>query len=502
MRPIRTFFAFLTFLVLTAPLVAEIPNQIIRVNSTVQPHNFVRPWSKKSPSTRKGIGTILENNRILISAEMIADHSYLELEKPGTGEKSPARVLSVDYSANLALLTPEDPAFLADFTPMPLADNIKIGDVLSAWQLESTGTLLQTDALLTAVQVAPYPQGDISMLVFLLTSALQSRDASFTIPLIKEDHLAGIAMRYDSRTQNMIAIPIDVIKKFLSLASQPDYSGFARIGISFASTRDPQFRHFIQLNGEYDGIYITKIFKNLPADRAGIQKGDILLSLKGFQIDADGNYEDSQYDKLHIVNLLTVHCSPGETIEATILRQGETLKLPITLDSHSPADSVSPPYLIDTPPTFMIVGGMIFQELSQQYLKEWGANWASDADQKLVYYDRYQDELFPDNDRKVVFLSQLIPTPATIGYPPMSQLVVTKVNNQTVHSLQDLHKALQSPVNGFHQFEFEDDPKILFLDPQEVESTNKALQEVYGVPLLKRLTPDASAPSTPPTAIE
>jgi hypothetical protein len=55
-----------------------------------------------------------------------------------------------------------------------------VGDHLAVWQLESTGALLITDALLTTVEVGRYPEEDVALLDYSLTTSLQYRDGSFT----------------------------------------------------------------------------------------------------------------------------------------------------------------------------------------------------------------------------------------------------------------------------------------------------------------------------------
>ena len=73
-----------------------------------------------------------------------------------------------------------------------------------------------------------------------------------------------------------------------------------------------------------------------------------------------------------------------------------------------------------------MLGGLIFQELSRQYLSEWGTNWLKEAPQRFVYLDRFQSELFPDGNRRVVILSQVLPANSTIGYDDLAYLTVTK----------------------------------------------------------------------------
>ena len=88
----------------------------------------------------------------------------------------------------------------------------------------------------------------------------------------------------------------------------------------------------------------------------------------------------------------------------------------MTLEHRAAKDYVIPPYNLDQPPSYYVLGGLIFQELSRQYLKEWGGNWQKDAPQRFVYLDRFQSELFPEGNRRVVILSQVLPANNTIGY--------------------------------------------------------------------------------------
>ena len=89
----------------------------------------------------------------------------------------------------------------------------------------------------------------------------------------------------------------------------------------------------------------------------------------------------------------------------TIVRHGERKELKVELFRRVPEDYAIEPYTIGKAPRYFILGGLVFQELTRQYLREWGTNWLKDAPQRLVYYDRFQSDLFPDK-RKIVFLTQ------------------------------------------------------------------------------------------------
>src|SRR4051812_29000034 len=84
---------------------------IVRVNVTSQPYDFRRPWGKRPPYSRKAIGSVLENDRVLVTAELVANSNYIELENAEGGRKVPATVEIVDYECNLALLRTDDADF-------------------------------------------------------------------------------------------------------------------------------------------------------------------------------------------------------------------------------------------------------------------------------------------------------------------------------------------------------------------------------------------------------
>ena len=167
-----------------------------------------------------------------------------------------------------------------------------------------------------------------------------------------------------------------------------------------------------------------------------------------------------------------------------IQREGKPMQLNLALEHRPANDYVIPPYNIDRAPLYYILGGLVFQELSRQYLREWGANWLKDAPQRFVYKDRFQSELYPEGNRRVVVLTQVLPANSTIGYDDMAYLTVTKVNGKEVKSLAELAEAVKQPMDGFIKIETEEDPKQLELDAAQVEAEAAALQQNYGLPSL------------------
>ena len=488
--PRSPLFLFLFLLIPSARAEDAKPDKalsIIRVNVTNQPWDFTRPWGKRPPYSRRAVGTVLAGGRVLVTAELVGNANYVEFETPEGGQKVPATVDVVDYEANLALLKTDDTEFLKPIQPLEIAPAV-VGDVLAVWQLEATGNLLVTKASLTTVEVTRYPVDDSPLLIYRLTTPLQFRDSSFTLPVVKDGKLAGLVMRYDTATNNADLIPAPVIQHFLTDAAKPPYKGFPRSGITSAQTRDPQFRHYIGLNGgQSGGIYVTDVLPGGPAALAGLEKGDVIFKIDGQAVDQDGNYKDADYGKISISHLFSTQHFDGETVKVTILRKGESKVLDLKL-AHRPVESyVIEPYVIDRAPKFYVLGGLVLGELSRQFLKEFGNDWMKKAPEQFVYFDRQQNELFKDGPKKIVFLHRVLPSDLTVGYEELGNLVVKKINGVALQSLADVPGALTKAVDGLHKIEFDGEPTVIYLDAAQVAASEDAFMKKYRLPTLQRL---------------
>src|SRR5437588_11601356 len=469
------------------PLSKQKQLALVRVNVTGQSYDYFRPWQKKAPFSKRALGAVLSKGRVLVTADLVGNQNYVELERAESGEKTAANVQVIDYEANLQLLEPTEKAFLDGITPLEITSDTVVGDRLAAWQLEPTGALLATEGLVTTVQMMAYPIDVGQFLTYRVSIPMQYRENSYTVPLVKNNKLAGLLLRYDSRSQLLDAIPAPVITHFLKEAESPNYRGLPSAGCSFFPPRDPQVREFAGEKGKGGGVYVTNVEPGTPATKAGLQVGDTVTRIGNNEIDQNGNYVDSLYGKIEFTNLLTAHAYAGDVVPFHIQRNGKPMQLNMTLEHRDAKDYVSPPYFLDQPPRYYVLGGLIFQELSRQYLKEWGMNWQREAPQRLVYFDHFQSELFPDRNRRIVILSQVLPANGTIGYDDLAYLTVKKVNGREIKSLDDLAEAAKHPIEGFIKIETEEDPKQIELDASQVAAEAPALQENYGISSLQRL---------------
>src|SRR5712671_338950 len=100
---------------------------LLRVNVTGQAYDYFRPWQKRAPFSKRALGAVLSQGRVLVTADLVANQNYVELERAESGEKTAANVQVIDYEANLALLEPAEKTFLDGITPLEIAANTVVG---------------------------------------------------------------------------------------------------------------------------------------------------------------------------------------------------------------------------------------------------------------------------------------------------------------------------------------------------------------------------------------
>jgi S1-C subfamily serine protease len=463
----------------TPTLNSELVLSTVRVNSSSQSWSPAQPWEKNPPSSLRSLGVIVKPGQVLTSAEMVANATYLEFELIDSSRTIEAKTIAVDYEANLALLSVknegESEAFFAGTSPILMAHPPTIGDNLHILQVEDNGTPLMTDGKLQSVEVGASFLTGQSFLSYLVKASMQSAASSFSLPVIHDGKLAGILMSYDNEDQISNVLSIDVVEHFLEDAADGDYAGFPSLGVSIAGTKDPIFRNFLKLAPEQGGIFISKVRRGGSADQAGVKKGDVLLAADGFPIDRLGYYQHPNYGSVFWGNLVKGEKSAGDTIKLSILRNGETQEITATLTREDPQDVLVPQYQFDRAPNFLVKGGLIFQELTRPLLEAYGKEWTSRAPLNLL--DAYENpDKYEDAYDRIIFLSGSIPTPATVGYESLRNLIVKKVNGVEIKDMKSLTEAFKKPSkDNLHSIEFLDEDFTVHLDEAISNMVDSAL---------------------------
>lgn len=472
----------------------EILDSFVRVNATIQTFNAGQPWQRNSPQRRSGLGTLISPTEILTTAEMVANQTYLELESADSSGTTQAKVIAIDYKANLALLAPMgDPGFLTEKTPLQIGEPASIGDAVDVWQFENNGTTLKTTVTIRAVDSSATFLSGYSFLTYILKGSMQSASSSFTLPATRDGKLLGVLTSYNSDDQISEIIAPEIIRTFLKDARDGSYEGFPSLGCATQRTEDRSFRDFLKLSPDGGGLYISRVKEDSPAGKAGLKEGDVLVAIEGNAIDRRGFFDHPSYGPLPWTVLIRSNKTVGDTIKLSILRGEESLELTATLSAPEPP--LVPRHINDSPPPFIIKGGMVFQELSREYLQAFGDKWTTRAPLSLMYAMENPEKYEETRDR-IVFLARVLPNPATIGYDRLSAIIVNGANGIPVRNLNDLAAALSTPPeNGIHTIELDDIPGTLYLDAAISDQVDQQFL-MQGLPTLSRLPDPVETAST------
>lgn len=464
---------------------------ILRVNVTNQSYNFALPWQKRQPGSKQGLGALLDGRRVLVTAELIQDASYVEFEVASSGKKLTAQVATVDYEANLAVLTPkEDPGdFFDGLVPFPLSVTPpKHGDRFEVWQFESNGTPVISGITFDTARLGRYFLEGSYFLQFDANGAVNYREGSFTLPVIQDGHLAGMLLSYDSDDQVATILPFPIIRAFLEDAADGSYAGFPSFGIKFSPTLDDQLRSFLKLPDGNGGVMVTGVMPETSAAMAGLKEGDVLLELGGYKLDARGNYQDPTWGLLAMGHLVKGANTVGTEIPMKISRDGQIMDLTLKLTRKEPKEFLVDPYVFDRGPRYLILGGLVFSELTRTYLEAFGGEWRDRAPFEFVYAVQNPEKFARDGRKKLVFLAGALPSQSTIGYEGVRGAFIEKVNGKPINDITDLAAALEHPVDGLHVIEIDEVPYTLYIDAALAAEDNKQLlPQRYRITQLQRL---------------
>jgi S1-C subfamily serine protease len=129
----------------------------------------------------------------------------------------------------------------------------------------------------------------------------------------------GVNVAVSQSAQNIgFAIPINVIKASLDNFNQTGQFSRPYLGVSYQMITE----RAALANEVPQGAYIAEVAPNSPAERIGLQPGDILVAID------DQKLKDIEL--MAVLNSMRV----GQTVRLEVWRAGETLTLTVPLESN------------------------------------------------------------------------------------------------------------------------------------------------------------------------
>jgi S1-C subfamily serine protease len=463
-----------------APAPAKAPDplrsSVVSVRITGQEWNWRTPWAKQPPWNRVVTGLVVSGSRILVASPSIGNHLLIEVQKLGREERWLAKVRLADTEGPLALLEVDDPSFWTGLAPLALAESVPVSGEVKVYRWLSSGQFDAATASVRQVRAARHGMSRVTLPSLEMTSAMEGGDSEV---VVGEGKVLGLVT---SRAgDSLTAITSPILKQFLAEAEEPTYPGFSRAGLAWQEMTNPALREYLGLQPGEGGVRLTRVLPH-GSGASVLEPGDVLLSIGGVAIDATGQYEDPLYGPLSCALLFTERHRPGDELEVGILRNHERRSVKITLRRMLPEEERIPPYVVGRGPDYEVLGGIVFQELTGPYLTASSEGGRRSAPRLLIAVDR--EGAAPDPARpRLVVLTSVLPDAANLGFQDLRDLIVSTVNGVAIGSLDDLRRAAQAPIGGYHVVEFlpGQGPGRLVLDVAEAEASKERIRNLYGV---------------------
>ena len=259
-------------------------------------------------------GYIVTNNHVIAGADVIE----VTLEN---NQVYPAKLVGTDPATDIALIKID--AENLPVVPMGNSDDLRLGEwvlaIGSPYDLRSTITAGIVSAKGRSM---PNYDGQYRVESFIQTDAAVNPGNSGGALVNAAGELVGINTSIISLTGSYagysFAVPVNIVSKVVDDFIEYGEVQRAMLGISIA---DMTASLAAQANvTEIDGVYVASVQKDGPAEKAGVQTGDVVKEINLTPVHNSAGLQE-QLSRLR----------PGEKAVVTVLRDGKQLELLVTL---------------------------------------------------------------------------------------------------------------------------------------------------------------------------
>ena len=465
------------------PIAANPEKSVVQIINYAQGPNWVEPWRFSRVASGLGSGFVIEGNRIMTNAHVVSWSKQLVVHRYQDPKPYRATVEFIGHDCDLAILKVEDEAFFEGIEALQIGELPATRSSVTTYGYPAGGRQISyTRGVISRIEMQRYAHiYNRSFLTVQTDAAINPGNSGG--PAIQDNQVVGVSFQGRPGLENAgFVIPPNIIKHFLEDIEDGRYHGFPDAGISLIKLTNPAFRASLGLPNDSSGARIDRILQPFPKTHELLRVNDVILEVSGQEVGSDGMilYKGNR-----------VHCSVlfdeaqhGEAITLKLWRAGKAIELELPVYVNR-ADRISgnqhkePPYLI--------VGGLVFTELSMNYLSSLGRNLDENLGSRTHYelfYRSYQSEELAR--AKPVVLSKVLKHPSNVDFGVATRDVVTEVNGHTINSISDLKVALISSTDDFHRFRFLSGAEEA-LNIADAHRAEKIILEQYNIPNAERL---------------
>ncbi len=447
--------------------------EVIRVFATSQDPDFDGPWQARTPSNSTGSAVVIGPGLLLTGAHVVANGTFLQVQKPSQPDKAIARVRAVSHDSDLALLEVVGaPGFLADIEPAELGPMPKLRDEVAVVGYPVGGEEISiTEGVVSRIEVQRYSHSQRHLLAVTVDAAINAGNSGG--PVFGDGKVVGIAFQKLTGVDNIgEMVPPPIIRAFLDgvkLGKRPEIPA---LGITTQNLENPLLRRQLGLETTERGVVVLHVDYSGSSDGI-LEPRDVITSIDGLSIANNGTV---QYMGTHRTRYDVVlgHRYIGDRIQLEVKRAGVARSVEIVLKPWMP---LVPRSRYDLAPAYFVYGGFVFQTLTRDYLTTWDKWWNKAPKEFLNYY--YLGFRSPEQ-HEVVILTQILADEINVGYGHLYNEAVAKLDGVVPHDMEDFVARL-SAATGVIEIQTTSGG-IIMLDADEVRKATPRILARYHIP--------------------
>ena len=459
---------------------------IVRLSSTIQIPAFHAPWIWRPTMTRSGQGVIVGKNLVLTLASNVINAKVIRATFGDEPEPIPLTVKSVNFDANLALLTGNLPQ---DATPLavPNISVFKHAAPLRMYWKTGNGTLVEGSAILDKAD-ARFNFNSFQTHIMFHAIRSSHPKTGYGVPVFDDKgNFFGLATQ-GGNEYDFIIVTCDTMSRAFDLKKGEPKPPTGMPGFSTSPLTQRYLRQKLGLSGTDGGCLVTKVFQQ-GSGHTQLKEGDVLLALDGRKLDAWGRYKHPIFGPLFHSHLFSEHFVT-ESMKADIVRDGKKMTLNLKLSAVDDSK-----WLVPFNPTmratdYVVRGGFVFLPLTLTYIKEWGGNYYNIAPIPLLLaWENNKGVMKSAKRHEVVVLSRVLSHPSNMGLQT-GDCIVAEVNDRPLGSLKELKKALDDTSSKVVKLTLMPGRIPLWLSPKVLKQADEEIRLRYGINQLYRMAPD------------
>ena len=464
---------------------SEPEKSVVQIINAFQEPNWAAPWIFDLPHVASGTGFLIDGNRIMTNAHVVAWSKQLLVRRYHDPKKYYATVEFVGHDVDLAVIKVSDPAFSKGMKPLVIGDLPKVRSTVVTYGFPAGGQQISyTRGVVSRIEVEGYVHiGNRAFLAVQTDAAINPGNSGG--PVIQDDKVVGVAFEGTHALENTgYFIPPVVIHHFLDDIADGTYDGVPEAGIRMVSLQNPAFRRMLKLpEDSKQGVRVDKIL-GVPDTKAVLKPNDVIMQVGDFPVDDDGTitYEGNTVG----ASVAFDFAQNNNVIPLKIWREGQMtdVKLPMKIYTEDATQGNQYNVL----PRYYIYGGLVFTPLSLDYLKTFGHDWTDSAGRELVYELAYRHIEDPDHWRpEAVVLSSILDHSVNANFMVRGQMMVDKINGMRIGQLSDVPKAFAATAGPDAIIEFLPDHHFEVIRKDDAEKATPDILETYRVPAQSRL---------------